>query len=249
MSMYIYPYKPGSASAKALAKELGARRIKNERSRFRPSPNKVVINWGSTQLPNWYTSCKTLNNPISVCHATNKLAFFQLIDNEAIVPKWTNNHNIAIDWCREGRTVVCRTILNGHSGQGIVIAHTEDQLVDAPLYIQYIKKKEEYRAHVMNGRVFDVQQKARVLEHPSPNWEVRNLANGFIYKRQDVSLPDVAKEKAVQAVRLLGLDFGAVDLIYNAQKKRYYVLEVNTAPGLDGTTLVNYAHAFRENYG
>jgi D-alanine-D-alanine ligase-like ATP-grasp enzyme len=40
------------------------------------------------------------------------------------------------------------------------------------------------------------------------------------------------------------LDFGAVDIIYNAKRNECYVLEVNTAPGLEGTTVEKYATKF-----
>lgn len=246
--MYIYSYNPHSASAKALAQAIGARRIKHEGSRFRPNPNKTIINWGSSELPFNYYRCHIINHPDNVRLATDKARFFQNMYGQNSVPPWTNDRNEALTWSREGKLIVCRTVLNGHSGHGIVIAHTEQELVDAPLYVEYVKKKDEYRVHVMNGQVFDIQKKARVHDNPNPNWEVRNLAGGFIYKREGVTLPDVAKEKAINTVRLLGLDFGAVDLIYNSQRRRYYVLEVNTAPGLEGTTLQRYAAAFREHY-
>jgi D-alanine-D-alanine ligase-like ATP-grasp enzyme len=41
-----------------------------------------------------------------------------------------------------------------------------------------------------------------------------------------------------------GLDFGAVDVIWNAQKEKPYVLEINTAPGLEGQTIADYAAFF-----
>jgi D-alanine-D-alanine ligase-like ATP-grasp enzyme len=46
------------------------------------------------------------------------------------------------------------------------------------------------------------------------------------------------------AVNHLGLDFGAVDMIYNAKRNTYYVLEVNTACGLAGETLNKYVEVF-----
>jgi glutathione synthase/RimK-type ligase-like ATP-grasp enzyme len=48
------------------------------------------------------------------------------------------------------------------------------------------------------------------------------------------------------AVSALGLDFGAVDIIWNEREDKCYVLEVNTAPGLQGSTLENYANAIME---
>ena len=57
--------------------------------------------------------------------------------------------------------------------------------------------------------------------------------------------PDPVRDTiAVNAVKALGLDFGAVDIIYNEKENQYYVLEVNTAPGLEGTTLIKYAERF-----
>jgi D-alanine-D-alanine ligase-like ATP-grasp enzyme len=48
------------------------------------------------------------------------------------------------------------------------------------------------------------------------------------------------------AIKSLGLDFGAIDMIYNERRNQYYVLEVNTACGLTGTTLDKYVEVFKE---
>ena len=57
-------------------------------------------------------------------------------------------------------------------------------------------------------------------------------------------LPNDVIHQATMAVGCLQLDFGAVDVIWNEAQKRAYVLEVNTAPGIEGTTLMRYASAF-----
>ena len=76
------------------------------------------------------------------------------------------------------------------------------------------------------------------------NAKVRNLANGWIYAKDNiVPLKEKATSLAIQSIEALGLDFGAVDLIYNEKYDTYYVLEINTAPGLTGTTLNNYTEA------
>ena len=48
-----------------------------------------------------------------------------------------------------------------------------------------------------------------------------------------------------EAVLLVGEveDFGAFDVIYNQKKNQAFVLECNTAPGIEGTTLDNYVEA------
>lgn len=119
---------------------------------------------------------------------------------------------------------------------------------DAPLYVKYIKKQQEYRVHVFNGSVIDVQRKMRRTDTPTEevNWKIRNHSNGFIFGREGVELPTSATDMCVAAVQAIGLDFGAVDVIYNERSDTYYVLEVNTACGLIGTTLDKYKTAILE---
>lgn len=245
--MVIYPYKVGSNSVKALKQALGIKSIKLNNSRFRPSPNKTILNWGSSSLPEKYWNCKIFNHPNAVELASNKFFTLRnLLENQVSIPNYSIHKGYAENLIETGKKVVCRTVLNGHSGQGIVISSTIEELVDAPLYVEYIPKKEEYRVHVFQGEAFFVQRKARRLEEENPNWQIRNHQNGFIYANQGVDVPDHVKEMAVKAVEVLCLDFGAVDVIWNEKKDKYYVLEVNTAPGLYGTTLEKYCQKFKE---
>ena len=246
MSIWIKPYKTGSRGARALAQELGARRIKAENSRFRWHPDKMVINWGSTQSVPY----PVVNEPRYVGRASNKLAAFRIMQvHDVLVPPFTESKEDAQYWADNGRKVVCRTLLRADSGRGIVLASRPEEVVDAPLYVQYVPKLQEYRVHVFSGEVIDVQRKARAYEVPDDqvNWQIRNHCNGFVFVRHEVVLPDVAQLAAINAVQCLGLTFGAVDIIYNERQSAYYVLEVNTAPGLEGTTLTKYAEAI-SNY-
>jgi glutathione synthase/RimK-type ligase-like ATP-grasp enzyme len=245
----LFPYKPGSASAKALADALGIKRLKHEGSKWRGNNNDVVLNWGhSGNFLAVYRGrgCIILNAPESVSKAVNKLEAFKAMQGLVPIPEWTTERGGACAMLLYG-PVVCRTILTGHSGQGIVIAEKEDEMPASPLYVKYIKKEEEYRLHVMGDKVFFVQRKARRKEVPDEqvNWKVRNLDGGFIYANQDVQAPPGAEEAARLAIAALGLDFGAVDLV-KTKGGKVFVLEVNTACGLAGTTLDKYAEAFKE---
>lgn len=241
--MFIYPYKQGSESAKLLAKELGAKRIMLEGSKFKGSPDKVVINWGSSSLSDEALKCKVVNKPESVSVAADKLAFFKTVSDVSRVPKWTTNRIEAIAWNVDGHIILARHKLTGNSGEGIeVIDYGE--MPDAPLYVQYVPKKQEYRVHVFNGEVVDVQRKARRKDVPDEaiNWRIRNHDNGFIFARGEAlgEVPDDVLVQAVNAVKACGLDFGAADVIYNDKQQLAFVLEVNTAPGLSGATLTGY---------
>jgi glutathione synthase/RimK-type ligase-like ATP-grasp enzyme len=46
----------------------------------------------------------------------------------------------------------------------------------------------------------------------------------------------------------MGLDFGAVDIGHRLIDNQFFVFEVNTAPGLEGTTLDKYAKAIYNYY-
>jgi glutathione synthase/RimK-type ligase-like ATP-grasp enzyme len=74
---------------------------------------------------------------------------------------------------------------------------------------------------------------------------VRNHVNGWVFCTQNVGIPDKALDYAVMAVAACGLDFGAVDIIWNESRQEAYVLEVNTAPGIEGSTLNLYAEVLK----
>ena len=74
--------------------------------------------------------------------------------------------------------------------------------------------------------------------------KIRNHKNGWVYAREGITIPDDLEQQAFNTMQALGLKFGAVDLIWNEHENKSYVLEVNTAPGLVGTTLSKYVDAF-----
>ena len=241
--MLIYSGRP-SDGARNLATALGIRRALDTG----PVYTGHLINWGNTRLPARFRNATVINDPEDVAVVTNKARFFLEVPHE-LTPWWTNRRDAARErMTREGTMMVCRRVLNGSGGAGIVVAHTPAELVDAPLYVEYIKKKDEYRIHIMNGHVIDMQRKAKREGVENPNWEVRNLEGGFIYARHNLDVPVPVTQAAERCMEALDLDFGAVDVIYNAKANRAYVLEVNSAPGLEGTTVENYARGFREHY-
>lgn len=179
-------------------------------------------------------------------------------DNGMVVrtPEFTTNRGEAINWLIKGFTVVERHILNGNSGAGIRLVEPvkpgfekadENIIQKCPLYVKYVPKKQEYRIHVCGGEAVDIQRKARRKDvaDDAINWKVRNHDNGFIFARNEgVPVPPDVIAQATIAVKALGLDFGAVDVIFSDKEQKAYVLEVNTAPGLAGETLAGYVSRF-----
>jgi hypothetical protein len=246
--MLLYSYKFGSASGKALASALGAKRIKHENSRLIGRNSKVVINWGSSSLPEEVTKCVVFNLPEAVALAANKKSFFEFLEGSDVsLPPYTSDKAVAQAWLGDGKCVVERHKLTGNSGEGLVICEPDGELGDAPLYTMYINKRNEYRVHVAFGEIIDTQRKARSRDvaDDDVNWKVRNMINGFIFARNEGhDVPWCVLDEGLASVMALGLDFGAVDIVYNENDDKAYVLEVNTAPGLSGTTLEKYVEAF-----
>lgn len=304
MKAFIFPYKPGSESCKALAQGLDLKRIAHTNSRFKGNKDKLIINWGASKVSEEVSKCYILNPPQAVKMASDKLLAFQCLNagkraTRAVIaggqkhdlsvdhdvfknieddfvghikdgryggveileprpnegdyvrtPEFTTDRQKAFGWLVHGATVVERHVLNGNSGAGIrLVEPGQEELSKAPLYVKYVPKKQEYRVHVCGGEAVDIQRKARRhdVADEDINWKIRNHDNGFIFARNEdgVVPPDVSYQ-AVLAVKLLGLDFGAVDVIFNDKEQKAYVLEVNTAPGLSGTTLEGYVSRFKD---
>lgn len=244
MRFKLYPYKLGSQSAKVLAQALGIKRV---RPSYIPKRNEIIINWGNSYRVGHYPEYPTdLNKASAISIACNKLKTFETLWLAGFdhLPLWTTDGGLAYDWINENQyTVYCRTTLTGHSGSGIVIANTPEELVDAPLYTVKTKHKYEFRVHVFKGEVIDVQQKKKRSGIES-NSAIRNHSNGYVYARSDITIPDIVLEASTKAVSLLGLDFGAVDIGYRERDNKAFVFEINTAPGLTGSTIDIYKNTF-----
>ena len=242
----IRPYKQGSKSAKSLASYLGAKVLKLGNSRFTQRRRDIVINWGNSST--YFGDCVVINQPVFVANASNKLNTFNLLnENNISIPRYTTDKQYAFE--RYERVFVRQT-LTGHSGEGIIVVDTDDveELPNAPLYVEGIVKKNEYRVIVVGNEAVDIKQKRLSSEAPEERSRyIRNLSNGWIYARENLEYIDGLKELAIDSVKALGLDFGAVDII-STRDNTLYVLEVNTAFGLDGSTIELVGDAIRRQW-
>ena len=245
MSLKIFPYKAGSISAKRLARALGVLRV---RPSYNAKRKDVIVNWGSSSPPHFRWMEQDLNKPHAIQLACDKLTTFNILSQNGFndIPKWSISRQEIYELAN-GRDIYCRTTTTGHSGRGIIIATNNYELVDAPLYTVATKHKHEYRVHVFRGRILDVQQKKKKLGSIKSSG-IRNHTNGWVYARAEIAPPEELLSSACKAVNLLGLDFGAVDIGHRLIDNKFFVFEVNTAPGLEGTTLDNYAKAIYNYY-
>lgn len=101
-------------------------------------------------------------------------------------------------------------------------------------FTRYIPSTTEYRVWVYRKRHLGTYEK--VLAHPEMKHRMvgRNYRNGFAFQLvAEAAIPRVAIDLAIRSISVLGLDFGAVDVL-RGRDGAFYVLEVNTAPGVEG---------------
>lgn len=249
MKTYLYPYKIASDGCVKLADGLGVLRLRPS-STVNLTEHDLVINWGNSIEPEW--KCKHwLNHPTHVGVAVNKqLAFETFKKAQVSSPPFTTSYDEAKEWfTQKNAVVVQRQLLTSNSGKGIKLAESVEELDknNTKLYVKYIPKNAEYRVHVFQGDVIDIQQKRKKIgwqENAKYSSKIRSHNNGWVFCRDNVDIPDKCIAEAISAVTALTLDFGAVDVIYNQLKDKAYVLEVNTAPGIEGETMFSYVNTF-----
>lgn len=255
MRVKILPYRRGSQSATALRVAINrlyedeadmARvgMLRAEGTTFMSREGDVVINWGNGNHVDTLENAYIINPPNDVATAIDKVATLERLSEVCNVPEYTMIQSVANEWLADNSVVLARTLTRANGGRGIVVVEPGDQLPAAPLYVKYINKVHEYRVHVL-GEDVHVRQKRRRLANDNPNWRIRSHDNGFVFAQAISYLPNDLIATALRAIGRLRLDFGAVDIIYNSYQDTCYVLEVNTAPGLAGTTLNLYANYFK----
>jgi glutathione synthase/RimK-type ligase-like ATP-grasp enzyme len=243
----IYPYKLYSESARALATELDSLCVKPD-GRYRPRANDLIVNWGNSTRPSTWdlNNAEVLNPPDLVRMAINKLTTFEILSRFGVpTPEWTTDVHRAHYWLVEGYAVVERHSLTGSKGDGIriVVPEIGDNISHAPLYTKLIPRAREYRVHVFDGQVIDLQQKKR-REGNDSDGTIKNLDNGWVFVRDDITPPPRSIfDVSVRAVQALGLDFGGVDVL--VKDGQCYVLEINCAVGLEGSTINSYVNAIK----
>jgi len=248
-----------------MRKEIGRCYLAGPQDVPRDFNNTVVINWGvsdnNVTLPR-----ATLNYPVYVKNAVHKLTCLHILSNSDLnMPSYTVDKEVAYqDWFLKGKTVLARSIVSGSGGEGIEIinkkTHSEkynslETFPNVKLYSKYFQKTHEYRVHVFNGKVIHWQQKRKMSQEKLQeygfvyNKMIRSYNNGWVFctdNLDELISKNQIELNCINAVGNLGLDFGAVDVLVNKVRdiETSAICEINTAPGLEGTTLEVYAETF-----
>jgi len=177
-----------------------------------------------------------INTPAAIHKTANKLGFRKLLAEKDLCPKtWTEASQVLFP---------CIVRPEMHSrGQNLYVCRDQSDLSRAIRACgfgwyasEFIDKKSEFRIYAAQNRVVGVGEK-----HPATSDSVAwNMFMGGSCKNvRWTEWPSKIVKAGLEAHKLSGLDFGAIDVIVD-RENRPYVLESNSAP-----TLANYrAQAF-----
>ena len=169
--------------------------------------------------------------------------------NEVPALPFTTSGEQVSNWLKEGKTVFARTLTRASEGKGIVVCEPDVQSIPfAKVYTQYRKKKKEFRVHVYKDQVVHVLEKRKKKEfNGEVNTKIRNTANGYVFCSDNVVEPEGIRELALKAAKVTNSDFKGVDIGFNEKLNELFVIEVNSAPGIQGTNVDRYIQAICGN--
>lgn len=224
--MLILTYSKESApSAMRIAEESGEQITPHRGSRG-------DVNWGRA-------TADTILNP-DISTVTNKRVMRELFRDHSVPAPELMNVAQASLYVDSGGTVIGRP--DKHSRKrGFWLCKTMDDVQralrgtrikqPASHFMQFIEHDAEFRVHIFRGRSIRMSQKKfaegsdRLYTMIKPTGDVRAV-----------------RRAAKAAVKAVGLDFGAVDVLRAGDQ--VYVLEVNAAPGLGGSMPRVWAERF-----
>ncbi|MBD3260765.1 MAG: hypothetical protein GF334_03675 [Candidatus Altiarchaeales archaeon] len=256
--LYVLYKNSGVHSGRALRKELARahhgpvvggfpKRFK-QIIRRRGEP-EFVINLGTTESFN--ISSRFLNHRDMVRASSNKKQARRIFAEEGIpAPRLFLR---ASEIGQSDLPVVGRTSYH-KKGQGFWFCKTLSDVrravqQGATHFLEFVPNTREYRVHTFAKDIESKEERGvrdyasiKISEKvwqgqgkPNPNSPQKNHTFGWTFlgpqDRREEEL-DVVRHAAKQAIASLGMDFGAVDVMYRVKTKTPYVLEVNSTPSL-----------------
>lgn len=189
------------------------------------SPQRGIVCWGRGSGAQ---AVPALNARAGQTDKLQQLRAFQAA-NLLVPPFWEAPPEAATDYPVLGRA------LRHHGGRDInlILQPADAALFRSDFYTRYIPRRTEFRVWSYRRRHLGTYQK--VLAIPGAYRRIgANHRNGFRFELLGTeAVPAGLRELGSAAVEALGLDFGAADVLQGVDGA-YYILEVNTAPGVEG---------------
>ena len=156
-------------------------------------------------------------------------------------------------WMCEDKRAVSRAVSEGATHFMDFIANTREYRVHTFIKQQSLENKERAPEDYVSVKISEKVWQGDGV--PDPKEPQKNHQFGWVFlgpqNRRDEEL-DVVRTVAKQAISALGMDFGAVDVMYQIRNKLPYVLEVNSTPSLaddNADTCERYANRILKTIG
>ena len=177
----------------------------------------------------------------------DKLQQYQFFkDNNIFHPRWTTDKEEAASW---GTVVMARSSVRGQRGSGLQVVMGGQQLPDAAIYTEYLPHKREFRVNLFKDRVVSIREKVR-QRGVTGDFHIRNQANGYITTHCRPDAPrTLLGDVSLAARKVSGSDFVGVDIGYNEYYNRAFVIEVNSGPSIEGSSVALFVEAIIEDMG
>lgn len=195
--------------------------------------------WRSTQQ-------KPKRTHVRYGHSVDKLTQYRWFQEQGLSAlEFTTDSAVAKQWVDSGDTVFGRRLLNASCGAGIIVFEPNGNVGGAPnncpVYTRYKKKKREFRVHIYKDQVVAVTEKRkRAGFEGERDTKIRNLANGYVFCQTVENEPAGLRALALAASRVTQSDFKGVDVGFNERNNDLFVIEVNSAPGIQGSNVDAY---------
>ncbi len=181
-------------------------------------------------------SMPVMNSPESITHTRDKWrSLLRLVKHGIPVPPTmiTENPFSAKRFMEEHGKAVFKPLM-GSLGLGSTLVndpeiafHITRSLINVniPSYLQSYIEKPGYdiRAFVVGDQVVGA------MKRKSTYWKT-NIAQGAIGENLDIKKYPEIEELSIKSTKILKLDYAGVDIIYDKNTEKYYVIEVNAFP-------------------
>lgn len=196
-----------------------------------------IINWGNYIFAE--DRYFKINKPSAIRFCSNKALSRKILqDNHIAVPKtWYTLQEAQIPF-------IARPEFH-HKGKQFYIVDTEikKKYFDYKYGMYYsaiFPKTHEYRIHCAHGKVLLINEKPLIKGDIRANQAITREAWKYIKWSEYNS--DICRE-SLKACKVLSLDCGAVDIMYNANNNTCAICEINTAPTLCDSEYNSKRHA------
>lgn len=289
---YIYYSGPTDDTGKRLAEALGAKHGKTKPT-TKAGQSMIVIGWGCKTKESVALKQHTvINHPDKIRTNRNKFGSLDILKKAAVpVADFVESAGVLAALGNARNTINLPLVGRKKFHQGgkgfwtcLTVGQVRRAIDQGAEYFQnYMDIVDEYRLHVFNGKVINMQKKVErnnmtaafkeqhgsrianvaekagvkldkqtaeyILENigsrqERPDQIIKSNTRGWKFSQIKTAQANLQKA-AVDAVKAIGLDFGAVDCCV-VEGGNPFVIEVNTGPGLQGSSFDSYVAAFKD---